>query len=221
MHARNDHVEARQHVVGQVERAIFQDVDLHAGQDPEVVPGRGDVGVDRRDLIELFAQALLVQAVGDRQAGGVIGLHHVLVTDRHRGGGHCLDRRAAVAPCGVQVAVALERVAVHLAFGGDRHLRLGFDLCEIRGLAAGEGVGDHRGGRRTDAVEVGQRSGISAPGEFIGRCRAHDIERSRECLGLEPRLVGSVEAVDHSQQRLLGRHHADRTGQRHTVPGLM
>ena len=109
-------------MVGEIERTVLEDVDLHARQDPEVVPGRRDVGVDGGDLVELLGETLLVQPVGDRQTGRVVGLHHVLVADRDRRGRHRLDRCAAVAPGRVEMAVALERIAVHLALGGDRHL---------------------------------------------------------------------------------------------------
>ena len=162
VHAGDHDVESRQHVVGEIERAVLEDVDLHTRQDPEVVPGRRDVGVDRGDLVELLGQPLPVETVGDREASGVIGLHHVLVAERHRRRGHRLDRGPAVAPRGVQVAVALQRVAVDLAGLGDRHLRLGLDLRQIRRLVAVERLGDHRRRRRTDAVEVGQRV-ASAP----------------------------------------------------------
>ena len=69
--------------------------------------GRGDVSIDLFDLVELFGEALLVQSVRDRQAGRVVGLHHVLMPDRHRRCGHRFDRCAPVAPRRVQMAVAL------------------------------------------------------------------------------------------------------------------
>ncbi len=92
VHARDDDVESLQHVVGEIEGTVLEDVDLHAAQDPEVVPGRGDVGVDRGDLVELLGQPLPVETVGDREAGGMVGLHHVLVAERHRRRRHRLDR---------------------------------------------------------------------------------------------------------------------------------
>ena len=215
MHAGDHDVESLQHVVGEIERAVLEDVDLHARQDPEVVPGRGDVGVDRGDLVELLGQPLPVETVGDREAGGVVGLHHVLVAERHRRRRHRLDRGPAVAPRGVQVAVALQRVAVDLAGLGDRHLRLGLDLRQIRRLVAVERLGDHRRRRRPDAVEVGQRVASRPVGEFVRRRAADDVEGASERLGLETLVVGPIEAVDHPQQRLfrrhLDRHRRDRT----------
>ncbi len=44
------------------------------------------------------ASRCAVEAVGDRQAGRVVGQHHVLVAEVDRRRGHRLDRRAAVAP---------------------------------------------------------------------------------------------------------------------------
>ena len=43
VHAGDDDVESAEHLVGQVERAVFEDVDLHPRQDPEVVAGGGDL----------------------------------------------------------------------------------------------------------------------------------------------------------------------------------
>ena len=179
VHARDDDVEPLQHVVGEIEGAVLEDVDLHARQDPEVVPGRGDVGVDRGDLVELLGQPLPVEAVGDREPRRMVGLHHVLVTERHRRRRHGLDGGAAVAPRRVQVAVALERVAVDLAGFGDRHLRLGLDLRQVRRLLAVERLGDHRRGRRPDAVEFGQRV-ASSPVRRARRTACSERRRAPE-----------------------------------------
>ena len=52
-----------QALVGQIERAVLEDVDLHARQDPEVVAGRSDVGVDGGDLVELLGEPLVSGSV--------------------------------------------------------------------------------------------------------------------------------------------------------------
>ena len=106
------------------------------------------------DLVELLGEPLLVQAVRDRQAGRVVGLHHVLVAERDRRRRHRLDRGAAVAPRRVQVAVAAQRSPIHLTLGGDRHLRLGLDPRQVARHQAGERLGDDLGGGVPDAVEL-------------------------------------------------------------------
>ena len=51
-------VDARQHVVGVVERAVLEDVDLDAGEDPE----RRELLVELGDHVELLEQPLARQA---------------------------------------------------------------------------------------------------------------------------------------------------------------
>jgi hypothetical protein len=61
------------HLVGEVERAVLEDVDLHPREHPE----RDTVGiepcVDLGDLVELTLQTVLVEAVGDREPCRVVG----------------------------------------------------------------------------------------------------------------------------------------------------
>ena len=76
--AGDDHVEAREQVVVEVERAVLVDVDLHAGEDAERAPSSA---LSSATIVELLQQALAVEPVGDRQAGRVVGQHHVLVTE--------------------------------------------------------------------------------------------------------------------------------------------
>ena len=117
--ARDDDVEPAEHVVGHVEAAVLEDVDLHAGEDAERARR---FSLSSRDLVELLAQPLGGQAVGDREPRRVIGQDHVLVAEILRGAGHRLDRCAAVGPDRVGVAVALERSA-DLAALADRDAR--------------------------------------------------------------------------------------------------
>ena len=104
MHARDDDVDAAEQLFRSVERAVFEDVDLDAGEDAE----RRHLLVQLRDDVELLAQPVGRQAVRDRQPGRVVGEREVLVPERARLLGHRADRVAAVGPVGVHVQVALE-----------------------------------------------------------------------------------------------------------------
>jgi len=48
-----------------VQRAVFENVDFDPGQDPE----RSELGIELVDKVELPAEPLAGQAVGDGQAG--------------------------------------------------------------------------------------------------------------------------------------------------------
>src|SRR3546814_10597239 len=63
VHARHDHVETLEHVLVLVERAVLEDVDLDAGEDPE----RSQLLVQALDLVELLEQPLPVEPVRDGQ----------------------------------------------------------------------------------------------------------------------------------------------------------
>ena len=64
VHARDDDVELGEQLVLLVERAVLEDVDLDAGQDPE----RRQLLVELGDDVELLAQPLGGESVGDRSA---------------------------------------------------------------------------------------------------------------------------------------------------------
>ena len=176
-----------------------------------------NAGVERGDVVELALEALAVEAVGDRQARRVVGEHHVLVAERLRRGRHLLDLGAAVAPRRVQVAVAAQSVAVALAGRRDRHLGRRLEVGEVVRHLAGQRLGDHLGGGVTDAVELGQRAGGGPLGD-LGRVGvAHDVARPLERLGLEPGVVGPVEAVHDPVERGLRRHRRQGTGGRQSL----
>ena len=105
VHRRDDDVEVGEQVVGQVERSVHEDVDLHAGEQAEGCESL----VELRDLVELGPEPVRAQAVGDGQAGGMVGDDQVLVPERHRSPRHRLERCAAVGPRGVGMAVTLEQ----------------------------------------------------------------------------------------------------------------
>ena len=54
MHARDDDIDAGEHVVVVIERTVVEDVDLDARQDPE----RRQLLVQRRDDVQLLEQPL-------------------------------------------------------------------------------------------------------------------------------------------------------------------
>ena len=138
MHAGDDDIEASEQILLEVERAVFQDVDLHPGQDPE----RRERGAHLVDLVELGEQPFAIEPMRNGQTGGVIGENEVLVSEALRGASHRFDRRAAVRPYRVGVAVALQLSAHRGGTIGHRELRLGFELGEVAGHDAGEGLGD-------------------------------------------------------------------------------
>ena len=64
--------------------------------------------VELGDDVELLAQSIRRQPVGDRESRRVVGQDEVLVAELLSGTGHFIDRAAAVGPIGVSVAVALQ-----------------------------------------------------------------------------------------------------------------
>ena len=151
--AGHDDVEPLEQVVVLVERPVLDDVDLHAGEDPE----RGQLLVERLDLVELLEQPLAVEAVGDGEPRRVVGDDEVLVPEALRGAGHHLGGGAAVAPGGVAVAVAPQRGA-QLGALADVDGRLVLELGEVLVDAAVERQHDHLARGRADAGQVEQRA---------------------------------------------------------------
>ena len=92
VHRRDDHVEAAQQVIAQIQLTVDEDVDLHAGEDPEW----RQLLVQSFYLDQLLGEPLGRQPMGDRQAGRMIGDDEVLVAQCHGGARHRLDRCAAV-----------------------------------------------------------------------------------------------------------------------------
>ena len=129
--AAHDHVEPLQQVLVLVEGAVLEDVDLHAGEDAE----GGQLLVELGDDIELLQQAVTVEAVGHREPGRVVGQDHVLVAEVLGRAGHDLDRRAAVGPVRVQVAVAPQRRPVAGALGCHRQLERASSVARYAGTS--------------------------------------------------------------------------------------
>ena len=153
VHAGHDHVEAGQHVVVVVERAVLEDVDLDAGEDAE----RRQALVQRGDFVELLVEALDAEAVGDREARRVVGHDQVLVPEVLRRPGHGLDRGAAVGPGGVAVAVAADggpEVGADAGLHGDL-----LELAQPVGDLPVECLADGPRGAVADALERGEPAG--------------------------------------------------------------
>ena len=151
----------------QVERAVLEDVDLDAGEDPERAPARSLSAVD---LVELLAQPLAVEAVGDREAGRVVGEHQVLVAERDRRRGpsprSARRRRTRWSGCGSRPAARRGSAAPSPTSIG----RLGLELGEVRVGPAG------RAPRRSPRRSTGRcpARSVSVPaaaalGELVGR----------------------------------------------------
>ena len=80
-------------------------------------------------------------------------------------------------------------------------LGLALELLQVGRRPAGQRLGDHPGARRPDPVERGERAPVGPLGDLLGRRVPHDIAGPHERLGLEPALVGAVEAVDDTVER--------------------
>ena len=102
MHAADHHVQPGKKIGILVERAVLVDVDLDAGQQAE----GAELGVQRRDLVQLRPQAFRREAVRHRQTRGVIGDRDVCVPELDGRLGHLPDAGAAVRRLGVDVTVA-------------------------------------------------------------------------------------------------------------------
>lgn len=160
----DDDVEPVEQVVVLVERAVGQDVALDAGEQPEGC----QAGVQLRDRVQLAAQPVGRQAVGDPQPRRVVGEHRPPVPGVPGREGHRLDRAAAVRPVGVQVAVAAQRSAQRGAALGERAAAVPFQVGQIARGAAGGGLGEDLARGGADALEVGEPAGRRPPFPLCG-----------------------------------------------------
>lgn len=215
---RRDHqVERREQVLGEIERSVEEDVDLHPGVDPE---GR-QLLVELGDEAELLAEPLGREPVSDGEPWGVVGDDHVFVAEVDRGSGHVGQRRTSVGPVRMQVAVASEGLAhgcSDTGVGSGRDV----ELAEVGAGPARDGVGDHRAGGRPDAGKLGERSGGRSRDELIGV----ELGEHRSCVAertdLLRRREPTVEEMDstvHGGERgtawvLDAARHAPRVGAR-------
>ena len=125
MHRRAHDVEARQHVVGVIERPIRADVDLGADEDPE----RSELPVETPRFLDPGRDALGTEAVRHSQTRRVVGDRVVRIALVARAPRHGLQRVVPVRPIRVSV-----EIATHLALRDERWQRVrhrGVDLAVI------------------------------------------------------------------------------------------
>ena len=169
-----DHdVEPGEQLVLLVERAVGEDVHLDAGEQPEVRSGAGQGSLSAATTSSCSAQPVGGQAAGHGQPGRVVGEHQVRVAEVDRGGDHLLDRRAAVGPVGVAVAVAAQRPA-----------QRGRGLVDVGALGrAAAGAGRPAPRRRSDSAT--QRAVTSpTPGSLVSvpsAARVGELSAGRAC----------------------------------------
>ncbi len=164
VHARHHHVEAAQQVGVLVEAAVGEDVHLDAGEDAE----RGQLGVAAGHHVQLCAQSVGGQAVGDGQPRRVVGERQPLVAQVAGGLGHLLDGAAAVGPVGVGVAVAAQRGPQRLPAGHRPGLGAFQQAGQVAGLSAPHRLGDHLAGAAADAGQVGERAPVDPVAQLLG-----------------------------------------------------
>ena len=104
MDARGDEVQAGQHLVGQVEPAVGQDVHLDAGEQPYPL----EAGVQRPDLLLLGHEPLGAEPPGHGQRLRVVAEAQVLEALVAGGEGHLLQGGPSVGPVGVDMQVAAQ-----------------------------------------------------------------------------------------------------------------
>src|SRR5690606_5316496 len=117
VHAHDHDVELFRVLVGELESAGAQDVDLHPPDDPDAF-GLLPHGLDlrrlpprsRHDPLPLLLRARHGHAVGGAGGPAVVGDGHVPVAPLLAGPGHGLDGVLAVAPGGVHLEVAADVV---------------------------------------------------------------------------------------------------------------
>ena len=105
MDAGHDDIQLFQELRVLVQRPVLEDVHLDAGEDAE----RRQFGIQLGDDVQLLAEAVGIEPVGDGQAGAVVGEGPVAVPELHRRLGHLPDWAPPVRPVRVAVTVALER----------------------------------------------------------------------------------------------------------------
>ena len=100
MGGRYDNVELAQHLIGQIQGAVFQNVDLHPTQNPKWLIwfcqwlfcflGRKSL-IDGLDLCQLLAQSLFGKSVSNGEASRVVGEDEIGVSEISCRQCHCQD----------------------------------------------------------------------------------------------------------------------------------
>ena len=197
VHGGDDDVEACQHLVGVVEGAVLEDVDLDTTEDTEWAQQL----VQALDLDALLVEPLLGQAVGDGQARRMVGEDDVLVSEIDGRAGHVLDRGATVGPRAVEMAVAPE-AGPELGALADLEAGRRLEFREVpRFRSVAERLGDDGAGARSDAVEFGDAAGCEMTVELVVAEAFDHRQGGAERPHLRSGSERSVEVVDRPTQR--------------------
>ncbi len=184
VHRGDDDVEPVQHLRLLVQGAVVEDVDLDAGQQPEVP----EPFVDRRDQLELLAQPSRREPVGHLEPGRVVGQRQVVVPELDRRHRHLLDRAAAVAPGRVRVQVTAQRRPHRLPAGRQRPGVL-LQTGEVRRGRTVQRLAHDGRGLGPDAGDRGERA-VGRPAPYLvlaGREQRGRRARGRPAPGRCPR----------------------------------
>ena len=100
----DDPVEFGEHLVGQIERAIVEDVHLDTTKDADAADARCDCV----DFSPLLAQARRVEPVGHREALRVVSQREIFKAGAASADRHLLDRGPPVGPRGMRMQVAAQ-----------------------------------------------------------------------------------------------------------------
>ena len=104
MHAGDDDVHLLEHGVGEIERAVGQDIHFDAGENSDAL----EFVVDGANALDVFDRALVVETIGEGQVLRVVGDGHVFVAMLFGRLGHFFDGVAPVGFDGVHVNIALQ-----------------------------------------------------------------------------------------------------------------
>ena len=173
VHARLHPVELGEHVVGEVEPAVGEDVALDPAQDAE----RREQLVGGGDLLGLAADVVGGEPADGADGRRVVADREVLVAALAGGAAHLLDARAAVRPRRVAVQVAADVASSSTSAGGSP--RNG----SSRSSGGHHGHAERRGRRPPRRA---RRAAARARATYAGRAgRAH--ERGPEALAARRR----------------------------------
>ena len=177
VHRPDHHVQPGQQLVVLVERAVGEDVHLDAGEDPETLAAAPSLTC--ATWSSCSAQPVGGQPPGHRQPGRVVGQHQVLVAELDRGQRHLLDRRAAVGPVRVGVAVAAQRGAQRRGLGVQVAALGGHQPAQVDRLLAGQRLRHAAGRHVTDAGQLGERAVAGPVGQLVAGRPASAVAADR------------------------------------------
>lgn len=130
----------------------------------------------------------------------MVGDDHPFVAQGDGGLGHLPERRAAVGPGGVGMAVTAQGGQDLVAFA-ERDPAALVEPGQVAVVVAVDGIHDHLGGRLPYAVEFGERARRRSCRDLGRPDFGHDIDRPLERADLLPRRELAVEKVDRLAQR--------------------